>query len=332
MIAWLWKDSVAAPMMVGQAEPVVSEISSYKPGLLAELTVSRFQKVRAGDPVGQVLVTDPKILASTLAVIQAEIEMLRIDRKPITAQQTTAMDYDHLQLVWMKQRADLAAARVNLQLAGAEYRRMQELFKDKIVSQRVFEQAKAAQDRLQNEVEELAKLVSEGEQNMKQLRLPNTAELSQVTNDPLAAAIAVQEAKLHLAETELSPVQLRAPMDGVVSVIFRRQGEAVTAGQSIASIATTTPVSIVGYLRPPILSEPRAGMRVQVRTRGARREVGTAEVIAVGAQLELVPPALTGPLKLASADLGLPVDISLPPNLRIRPGELVDIRYTSAAD
>ena len=61
-------------MLVGQAEVVPAKVGCYKPGMLAQLFVNRFQKVKAGDAVGQVLVTDPKILAASLAVIQAEID------------------------------------------------------------------------------------------------------------------------------------------------------------------------------------------------------------------------------------------------------------------
>ena len=327
--ALLWKQTVAAPSLVGQAEPVVANVSSYKAGVLAECTVVRFQKVRAGDPVGQVMVTDPKILASTLAVIQSEIELLRVNMKPIVSQQHAAMDYDHLRLVWMKQRADLAAAKVNLQMAEAEQRRMEELFKDKIVSQRTFEQATAARDRLKSEITELSTIVSEGERNFSDLQLTNSAELSKVSNVPMLAAIAVQEAKLRQTEAELNPIVLKAPMDGIINTIFCRSGEAVTAGQPIASIASLNPVRIVGYLRSPVVSEPKVGMRVEVRTRGLHREAGSAKIMEVGGQLEAIPPVLAGPLKLASAELGLPLDISLPPELRIRPGELVDIRLIS---
>ncbi len=324
-IALLWRDYVAAPTMVAQAEPILAHVSCSKAGVLAEFGVTRFQRVRAGDTIGQVMVTDPKILASSLAVIQAEIEMLRINMEPIASQQRNAMDYDQLRLDWMRHRAQLATARVNLQLADTEYRRMSELFRDKIVSERAYEQAKAAQDRLQSEVDELARLVSEGEQGFTHLQVTNAPEISRVTDDPLRAAIAVQESKLRLTEAELSPVPLKAPMDGTISTIYCRAGEAVTAGQPIASIATLNPVRIVGYLRAPIMEEPKVGMRVQVRTRGARREVGSATILEVGTQLEPMPSALSGPIKLANSELGLAVDISLPENLKIRPGELVDI-------
>ena len=104
------------------------------------------------------------------------------------------------------------------------------------------------------------------------------------------------------------------------------------AGQPIVALATLNPVRIVGYLRTPLLDEPKPGTRVEVRTRGRHREVGSAQVVAVGTQMEPIPAVLSGPLKLANLDLGLPLDISLPVNLRIRPGELVDLRLDLRAD
>ncbi len=333
-IALLWKHHVAAPTLVGQAEPVLANVSSHKPGMLAQLNVARFQKVKAGDAIGQVMVADPRVLEASLAVIRAEVEMLRVNMRPITSQQHNAIDYNQLRLDWMRSRAELAGARVNLQLAETEYHRTEELFKQKITSQQLLDEAKAAYEGLQKQVEELTRLVTEGEQNFRTLQLTNGAEITKVSEDPLRAAIAVQESKLRWTEAELSPIFLKAPIDGIVSVIYHRSGEAVTAGQPIVAIATLTPVRIVGYLRPPLSEEPQAGMRVEVRTRGVHREVGSAQILEVGTQLEALPPALQGPvpLRMANAEFGLPIDISLPTNLRIRPGELVDITFLSRAD
>jgi multidrug resistance efflux pump len=331
-ISLLWKDNVAAPRLVGQAEPVVANVNSFKPGMLAELKVARFQKVKAGDTLGQVLVADPKVLASSLAVIQAEIEMLRVSLSPITVRQRAAIDYAQLRLDWMRQRAALASARVQLQLAETEFRRTEELFKDKIASQQALDQARAAKDSLREEVEELAGLVAEGERSFNLLHLANGAGPLEVTDEPLRAAIAVQESRLRLTEAELSPILLKAPMDGIVTTLHHRSGEAVTAGQPIVEIATLNAVRIVGYVRAPDLDAPKVGMKVEVRPRGPRREVGAAHIVEIGTQLEAVPVALLGPTRLASVELGLPVDISLPPNLKIRPGEVVDITLVSDAN
>ena len=315
--------------MFGQAEPVVAEVSSYRPGVVAELAVTRFQRVKAGDALGKVLVTEPRILASSLAVIQSEIDLLRTEMKPVLTQQRNAIDYNQFRLDWMRQRTQLATARVNLQLAEAEYGRMNELFKENIVAARVFDQAKATRDRLQSEVEELTAVVGEGEQKFQQLQLTNAPDVTKITEDPLRAAIGVQEAKLRLTEAELSPLPFKAPIDGIVTMVYHRAGEAVTAGQPIVAISTLEPVRIVGYLRPPLTSEPKPGMRVEVRTRGLRREMGEAKVLEVSTQYEVIPGVLLGPIKFSNLELGLPVNISLPPKLKIRAGELVELTLLS---
>jgi multidrug resistance efflux pump len=324
-IAFLWKSNIAAPNLVGQAEANEARVSSYKPGMLAQLDVVRFQKVKAGDPIGQVLITDPKILTSSLSVIQAEIEALRISMQPIARQQHTAMEYSSLQLDWMKQRTQLAMARVNLQLAETELQRTEALYKDKIVSQRAYEQAKASRERYDTEVNELSRMVNEQGKDFAKSQATNTIALSDLNDQPLRAAIAVQESKLRLTEAELSPITLKSPVDGMVSLIFHRTGEAIIAGEPIVTIAAFNPVRIVSYIRAPVMNEPSVGTRVEVRSRGPRREVGFANIVEVGTQLETIAPALAGPVKFSNIELGLPISVSLPPNLKIRPGELVDL-------
>jgi multidrug resistance efflux pump len=324
-IGILWRGNVGTPTMVGQVEAVVANVNCHKAGVLVELNVSRFQSLKAGDTVGRVMIADPRVLASSLAVLQSEIEMLRADLAPIAQQQRAAVNYTQLRLNWMKQRADLASVRVQLGLAETELRRAEELVQAKISSQSTLDQAKGLRDGLQVQVDELARLVTEGETSFRTLQSSNMMEIASISEAPIRAAIAVEESKLRLTEAELSPILLKAPMDGIVTSVFLRGGEAVVAGQPIVAIAAANPVRIVGYLRPPITHEPQPGARVEVRTRGLRRQTGAARVLDVGVQFEAVPIALMGPIKLGGIDLGLPVGISLPANLNIRPGELVDI-------
>ncbi len=332
LAALLWKDYASAPTLVGQAEAMAINVSSYKPGMLAQLNVTRFQKVKLGDEIGQVLVTDPKILESSLALIQAQIEELRASLTPLADQQRLAMEYSEIRLHWMSQRAQLGEARANLQVAQADFRRIEQLFKDKIVSERDYDAAKAKQDSLANEVDELARSVQDQGQRVAELQPTNSADISKVTDESLRAAIAVQESKLHLTEAELRPVVLRATADGMVDVILHHAGEAVTAGEPIVQITPYEAVRIVGYLRPPVLAEPKAGARVEVRTRGTQRQIGSAQILEVGAQFEPLAPALQMPSQIARNELGLPLSISVPANLKIRPGELVDLRLLPAAN
>lgn len=325
VITLLWKERVAAPTMVGQADGLLSNVSSHQAGMLAGLRVGRFQKVRAGEVLASVLVVDPKLVEASLAVIRSEIETMRTDLLPVIPQKRYAVDYAQLRLGWMRQRADLAVAKVNLQLAEVELWRTEELFKDKIVPASTRDFAKATHDALKDQVEELNRLVTEGEATFKSLAASNPADASQQTGDPLHAAIAAEEAKLRLMEAQLSPLTLRAPIDGTVTAVYFHSGESVTPGQPIVTIAADAPTRIIGYIRQPMGIEPKPGATVLIRTRGGQRVTGTAQILEVGAQLDALPLALRSSIKLAEVELALPVNISLPTSMHLRPGELVDI-------
>ena len=322
-IGVLWNKNVSAPTLVGQAEPVLSNLSSHESGVIAGLNVTRFQHVKAGDIIGHVIVADAKMIEASLAVVRAEIEAMKQDGSVNSRQQRGAIDFVQLRLDWMQQRAVLATARVNLQLAEVELRRVSELFKDKLLSESERDIALATRDGLKQQTAELEKLIVEGEQAFK--NVDPTGEMSKVTDDPMRAMLVLQDAKLRQVEAELSPVPLRVSMDGVITAVFYRSGESVTAGQPIVSIASVQPVRIVGYMRAPNLDEPKVGMKVEVRTRGGRREVGLAQITEVGTQLEVPALALASSATPPNTELGLPLEISLPANLRIRPGELVDL-------
>jgi hypothetical protein len=259
---------------------------------------------------------------------------MRVSQTPVAAEQRLAMEYSEVRLHWMAQRAELGVAKADLLVAEADFRRTEELFKDKIVSERAYDLAKAKQDSLRNKVAELALSVEDqGRRVGNCLQPTNTTEISKVTDQPLQTAIAVEESKLRLTEAELSPITLRAAVDGMVDVIYHRVGEAVTVGEPIVGIAPSNAVRIIGLSSSAASrTEPKLGAGVEVRTRGPRRQVGAAKIIEVGTQFEPLPPALQIPVRLANTELGLPLSISVPASLKIRPGELVDLTLLPMMD
>lgn len=331
IIATLWRTNISAPQIVGQAEPTLANLSSYKSGTIASLNVSRFQRVRSGEELCKVLVADPKVIESSLAVIRAEIDSLKATMQPLIQQQRNAVNYAQLRLDWMNHRADLASARVKLQLAEIEYQRTESLFKDRLVSESERDTAKASRDAYREQVDALAKLVADGEENISNMQPDGVEQMSHLTSDSMRASIAVQESKLQLTEAELAPVILRAPMDGTISAIYHQSGESVTAGEPVLAISSDSPVRIIGYLRPPNLDAAKVGMKVRIRTRDTHRETALAQILEMGTQLETPPPALANPVH-PNADLALPVEISMPANFRVRAGELLDIALVPQAN
>lgn len=332
-VVFLWRENVAAPTMVGEVEPIYSSVTSPKAGKLAQLNVTRLQRVKAGDVIAQVITTDPQILQSSLSVIQAEIQLLRVNLEPVLAQQRFAMTYDRLRLDWMEQRVQLVTSRVRLELAKADYQRAEELFRDKIVSQQVLDTARTAKESLQGEVDERSRLVAEQEEKLKVLGLAENGSAfpkEAKPEDVMQASIRVQEEKLRLTEAELSPITLVVPINGVISAIHHRSGEAIVAGEPIVTVTALTSEHILGYLRQPFSFEPRVGMKVEVRTRSANRCIGHAQIMEVGAHMESVSAALVVN-GTHTRDVGVPVLVSIPGAQRLLPGELVDLRIVPPA-
>jgi len=228
----------------------------------------------------------------------------------------------------MQQRVEVASSRVKLQQAENDLRRAEALSKGKIVSDSVFEQTKATRDKLFADVQERTKLVEEMEKSLNAHKIGDRGDQGKVPGpeEILKASIAVQEAKLALTEAELKPITLYAPIDGVVSVITRRPGETITPGEPIATITAMTSDHILGYIRQPISVRVATGMSVEIQARSFNRPIGKGKIVHVGTQLEPISPVL---LLTSSAStspvLGLPLEISLPPGLKLVPGEIVDL-------
>lgn len=331
ILAVLWRGHLAAPVMVGQAEALTNNISAPVDGTLAGLNVTRFQRVRAGEILGYVVSADTRLAAASLGVIRAEIDALRAGAgdRPLTDHQRNAMDYIALRLDWMRQRAVLATAQVNLQLADIEVARAEALFNERIVAQTELDLARTTRDAYRREIEELQRLVTEGEAGMKSLSPEAGADLARVTDESLRAAIAVEEANLRLVEAQFSPVPLVAPVDGMVTMVLHRSGETVGAGAPVVTVTAARPTHIVAYVRQPSDLDLAVGTPVLVRSHGSRRVTAPSLVTAVGAQIEPLPETMRATLRFTRIELGLPVSILVPPEMRLRPGEMVDVLLAS---
>jgi multidrug resistance efflux pump len=217
-----------------------------------------------------------------------------------------------------------------LQLAQSEFRRVEELYRDKVVSEKIYEEARVTKERLEAEVQERARLIEEQEKNLGAPQLRAAVSMASTNlgsaQSVMQASINVQEEKLRLTEAELSPIELHATIDGMVSSILRRSGEAVIAGEPILTISTGSSDRIIAYLRQPLLTEPKIGMAVQVYARSFQRQAAEATILRVGTQMEPIKEHLLPFMNGHAPEMGLPILVGLPPSLKLVPGEIVDLR------
>lgn len=318
----LWRQYVVPVSMVGRVESIQTEVACAQGGTVTQLRVTRFQKVAAGDPIAEVITTDPKIIAASMAVIRAEVEMMRAGMSPAEAAQRSTINYEEMRMDWMKYRTELATARVNFQFAENEFQRSEKLYKEKVLSASDYEKALALRDAYKKEIEEKSVLVANAEESVK--RLEKSTEAAKSPEIQLHAAIDVSEQKLKLAEAQMNPISVLSPIDGSVIMIHRYNGENVGAGVPIVTIGAIQSDRIVGYIRQPFYATPEKEMLVRVRTRGGNRREGMGKILAVGPQLQPLNDEFMSPTRLNNlVELGLPVYVSMPPELKSGPGEAV---------
>ncbi len=324
LTVFLWQEKTAPGVMTGEVEGTTEIVTAPVSGSLAELFVTRFDEVAAGDVVGRVIQTPPEVLHASLAVLRQEIELTRLGWfDPVLDRQRNLLQLEDLRLDLLDRRAGLAIRRIELDRAERADRRYTRLFEQGTVAEEVFEEARERADVLRARVAEDEALIEETERTLEVLGHGEDVERTGVS-DAIAATLSWHEERLNLMEAELRPVPLVAPISGTVSEVTRGNRGNVTGGEPVLTIRSATPERIVAYLQPPLAFDPEIGSEVRVRARNASRTEGTGRIVAVGAQIEPLSPALERPF-VNIYQSGLPILINLPPTLQVRPGELVDV-------
>ncbi len=325
VVAFLWKDRVDATNMVGHVVGKQAEVRSPQSGSLADLTVSAFDSVTAGDPIGRLITTDPKIVEAELAVILAEIELIRLTMDPYADQQRNLLNYESMHIDLMENRARLGIAEIRKQSAEREFRRLQDLYERDLTSEELLERAETEYLSLEEEVVAISRLVERLENRLEGIDLEDLLAAWE-EDDPKAAAIEVQRRNIERIKAEMMPLVLHAPVSGQVAAIHKMSGEYVDQGEMILQIHSPQPDYIVAHLRHPIITKPEPGMEVLVRKQDRDRSEAIMEIANVGVQLETIEEMGMLFPDQPFETRGLPVRIAINYDLDLTPGEVVDMR------
>lgn len=323
LTVWLWTLNQTNPLVMGTAQGFEAAVSSPTTGTLTELRVSRYQEVKQGDIIAVLHVTNPQVASNTLAVLRAEMEVARTEGSYDLGDRVR---YAQFQLDWMIERADVVALKQQLIFAEAEHRRLEQLRKKEIVDQSIYDIARRDLEQAKESLAVKTAAVESAGATLNQLDPQRGVE----DNPAVRASLDLLAAELRLLESEQQPVVLTSPIDGRVSKVSKLEGTTVLDGEPIVTVASPDVDYILGYIGQPIQVEPTLGMDVEVRSRGLNRAVAHARVTEVGPRIEL----FNAPLRVRgmgnAQQRGLPILVSIPPDMKLRPGELVDLRLLPA--
>ena len=320
--ASLWRDTVAPSMLVGEVASAQSTVTSPVTAMVQELKVRRFDTVQRGDVIAELSPIDPR---QALDVLQGEIGLFKIKADADTARQSqdrVTLDYEKLALDLMSEKVALVLAQAKAKKTAMDLDVARGLVTDPSQAQRFTQEAQLAKESADAEVKERESLVTTLAKRVTEL-----STLTKTSSDAvqsLMKSIASFESRLHEIERTQSSVKLQAPITGMVTAVLHRAGENVRQGDPVVVITSSQPESIVGYLKQPLPLEPAIGQEVEVRTRDRNHQPGTAFVKRVGVQFEpIINPALHP--ATTTPEVGLPVEITLPTGMKLRPGELVSL-------
>jgi membrane fusion protein, multidrug efflux system len=188
--------------------------------------------------------------------------------------------------------AQIEAAKVNVWRTTQDLQRYENLIKDHSVTQQQYEQALAAKQAAERQVEIL-------EQQKRQAATQTNAVATQsnATGSQIGVASAVikqRQADVDDAKLHLSYAVITAPADGVVSKVNVQPGQFIQAGQSLFSVVLNNDLWVVANFKETQLDKMKEGQKVKIHVDAYPGKEFEARVSsfagATGSSFALLPP------------------------------------------
>lgn len=302
-------------------------------GRLAELLVEVGQEVEAGQVIA---VIDPADLQALVRQAEANLAIARAGLKPTRSDvtmtgATASLGVAQADAARQAALADLATARIQVNAARDEVRRLEPLQQSGFVSSQALDVAKVNIRIAEANVVAAVARVSAAEEAHKAART-NTAVVVAKQGGVEAAEALVKraEAELAAARLRLAQSQVTAPTDGIVARRLAHPGEVIALGQGLVAIVESRKLWVTAYVDETQIPRVRSGAKVEVRLDAFPHRPLAAHVAVVNAatgdSLSLAP-SNTLPGTSTRVVQRVPVTITLDtPEPSLKPGMSASVR------
>lgn len=226
----------------GQAEGTSVRVAGKLPGRVLEFYVSEGDTVQAGDTLVHI---HSSVAEAQLTEAEAMQEVARAQNRKVDAGTRTQI---------IQAAADMVAqAQSAVTITKKTYDRMENLYREGVISEQKRDEAKAAYDAAQAALGTAKSNLSLAKAGAQKEDKESTAALVQ------AAGGGVAQVKAVLADSYLT-----APCDGVVDVIYPEAGELVSLGSPIMSVLKTDDRYVTFNVREELLKDLPTGKEIEV--------------------------------------------------------------------
>jgi HlyD family secretion protein len=243
----LWRHE-AAPPIVGVVRITQIRVAPEVGGQLAAVKVHKGDRVRAGDALAEL-----SALELTASVVQARAAL-----DAATASRDNVYAGVRAEEI-AAQAAGIAKAKAKLEYAQSQLARTSTLARSSDASQQALDQA-------ENDVAGARADVAEAQANYDAAVAGPTREERAIADAQVKAAASA----LAVLERRLDKTILRAPADGIVTVIVAEVGENISAGQPVLAIEQAGKRWLSFNAREDRLHGLTVGAKVEVARQGAR--------------------------------------------------------------
>jgi membrane fusion protein (multidrug efflux system) len=266
--------------------PVIPRVSGY----VLQVKVKDNQPVHKGDTL---VVLDDRDLR--LKVEQAQAALTTAQSNLQSAKATTNAASSNIatsKAAVSTANAQIEAAKVTVWRTTQDYNRYANLIKDHSVTQQQYEQALAAKQTAEKQLQVLIDQRNQVAQQTNVVSSQTTATSQQIgvaSSIIKQRQVDVEDAKLNLSYTVIT-----APADGLVSKISVQAGQFLQAGQPLFSIVLSDEVWVVANFKETQFNKMRIGQKVIVHADAFPDHSFEAKLTsfspATGARFALLPP------------------------------------------
>lgn len=347
--------------VLGMAQGDLRQIAATSTAKLTSVPVRLFEQVEQGQTLAvlNTVLDDEQSreqLQAQLDTVLAEIERLaaqlvpaqdslsaeKADRETtrISDRRRFSVDVENARLEIIRLRALIEADKITLEDLDLDVKIAEKLVAEEALAPFELQKARAQHKALAKKIEETENLLEQARAALKQALQRRDEFIQHQPYHPsvddalevIRKAITVQEKRMEELVTQMesldrrAALELKAPIDGVVSQLLHRQSEVVLAGDPILTIAEGQITAIIAYAGESLMDAIEEGMVVELvkSTEPSKIQIESARVTYVGPVVEQVPPQLW--LNPNVPQWGRPFLIEAPAGMKLTAGERVGIR------
>ncbi|MEO6229594.1 MAG: HlyD family secretion protein [Ferruginibacter sp.] len=273
-----------------QIEANISPVIPRVAGYVIDVRVKDNQQVKQGDTL---IILDSRDLQLKVDQAEAALATARSNFGAAEASTNAAKaNISSTQAGISTANAQIEAAKVNVWRTTQDYERYANLIKDHSITQQQYEQALAAKQTAERQLQILVQQKNQVAQQTNAVSSQSSATSSQI--GVAGSIIKQREVDVENAKLNLSYAVVTAPTSGLVSKVNVQEGQFLQAGQAFFSIVSNEGIWVVANFKETQFEKMSVGQKVIVHADAYPGHIFEATLSsfspATGSKFALLPP------------------------------------------